>query len=179
MHKMLILLCLAVLTGCAGVAPVPGGTKTINSSYYNSETDFKARVMQLQPGMGEGHVLRVLGLGRDDLQQLNRNEILTALYGANTMQMMTSLSERQQTDAFMQSLYGYRLEYKDVKKQHGFVNPFRIRTEEQGFEYTVNLIFKDGLLLQRPDLSGGVVHDTSSSTFFDYLNPGSILGRVP
>lgn len=167
------------LAGCAGVAPVPGGTDSVNASYYASQDDFKARVAQLQPGMGEAHVLYLLGRNRDELRQLNRNEILSALYGANTMQMLDSVREREETTAFMRSLYGYQLKYKDVEREHGFVNPLRIRTEEQGFDYTVNLIFKNGLLLEKPDLSGGVVHQRSSSTFFDYLNPGSIMGRIP
>ncbi|MBU6235895.1 MAG: hypothetical protein KGQ41_08620 [Alphaproteobacteria bacterium] len=167
------------LCACAGVAPVPGGTDAINPTYYASETDFKTRVGQLQAGMPEEHVLTVLGRGRDELKQLSRNEILTALYGSNTTQSLGAGVERERTIAFMQSLYGYQLRYKDVAKDHGFVNPFRIRTEEEGFDYTVNLIFKDGALLEKPDLSGGVVHERSSSTFFDYLNPGSIIGRVP
>jgi hypothetical protein len=167
------------LAGCAGIAPVPGGTDSVNSAYYSNEMDFKSRVGQLQPGMGESQVLYILGRTREEMRQLNRNEILSALYGANTMQMMNSVAAREETTVFMRSLYGYQLQYKDVSKDHGFVNPFRIRTEEEGFSYTVNLIFKNGLLLERPDLSGGVVHDTSSSTFFDYLNPGSLISRVP
>ncbi|NBX65768.1 MAG: hypothetical protein EBQ96_02100 [Proteobacteria bacterium] len=167
------------LAGCAGVAPVPGGSDSVNASYYPSPDDFKAKVGQLQPGMGEGHVLMLLGRRPEELRQLNRNEILSALYGANTMQVMDSISEREETTAFMRQLYGYQLKYRDVEREHGFVNPLRIRTEEDGFDYTVNLIFKNGLLLEKPDLSGGVVHERSSSTFFDYLNPGSLMGRIP
>lgn len=167
------------LAGCAGYAPVPGGSDSVNASYYSSQNDFKARVAQLQPGMGEAHVFYLLGRNREELRQLNRNEILSALYGANTMQVMDSITEREETTAFMRSLYGYQLKYRDVEREHGFVNPLRIRTEEAGFDYTVNLIFKNGMLLEKPDLSGGVVQERSSSTFFDYLNPGSLIGRIP
>lgn len=165
--------------GCAGVAPVPGGTDSINADFYASDTDFKSRVGRLQAGMPQDLVFNILGRRSDELRQLSRNEILTALYGSNTTQNMGSGPERDRLYAFMQSLYGYQLRYKDVAKDHGFVNPFRIRTEEQGYDYSVSLIFRNGYLLERPDLSGGLVHERSSSTFFDYLNPGAIMGRVP
>lgn len=167
------------LAGCAGIAPVPGGTDSVNAKYYTSEDDFKSRVAQLQVGMQETHALYLLGRQPSELRQLNRDEILTALYGRNTTQNLGNGAERAQNVAFINSLYGYRLQFRDVSKGHGFVNPFRIRTEKDGFDYTVNLLFKDGVLLVRPDLSGGVVRDTSSATFFDYLNPGTLMGRLP
>ena len=164
------------LGGCAGIAPVPGGTDSINDKYYMSEGDFKSRVGQLQTGMQEDHVLYLLGRSLNDLHQLSRDEILTALYGRNTTQNLGIGAERAQNVAFINSLYGYQLQYRDISKAHGFVNPFRIRTEKDGFDYAVNLVFRDGLLLVRPDLSGGVVHNTTSATLFDHMSPSMILG---
>lgn len=171
----LMAICLA---GCAGVAPMPGGNETINAAYYESAIDFRTRAEQLQPGMGESQVLSILGRTRNDLTQLGRDEIVTALYGGSAMQLLDTAREREETRAFLQSLYGYRLEYKDVNKHHGLVSLIRMRTQEEGFRYTVNLIFQNGQLLEKPVVAGGVVNDSESRTLFDYINPGTVVSAA-
>lgn len=169
------MLALILLTACAGSAPVPGGTEAVNASYYSSQDDFKTRVNRLQAGMPEDLVFNILGRTSNDLVRLSRNEIVVALYGANSMQLMNGYQEREDNRAYLQSLYGYRLTFKDVKKKHGFASLIRIRTEEDGFSYGVNLVFQAGILLEKPVLEGGLVHQTESRTFFDYLSPATVV----
>jgi hypothetical protein len=169
---------LLLVAGCANVAPVPGGGETVNSAYYQSDDDFKTRVGQLLPGMGESEVLSVLGRTRNDLTTLTRDEIVKVLYGGNSMQMLDSSKEREEARNYLESLYGYHLEYKDVSTHHGFDSPIRIRTTKQGFDYKIDMVFKNGVLMEKPILAGGAVNDSESRTFFDYINPGSLLSRA-
>lgn len=175
MARWLILVMVVMLGACAGKAPVPGGTETVNAGYYNTQDDFKARVGKLQAGMPEDLVMNILDRKAEDFIRLSRNEVVVALYGANSMQMMNSFQEREANRQFLQSLYGYKLHYRDVKKNHGFASLIRLRTEEAGFSYTVNLIFQNGILLEKPVIEGGAVHETESRTFFDYLSPGTVM----
>src|SRR4051812_17135061 len=107
MAKWLSMLLVLMLAGCAGSAPVPGGTETVNAAYFPSQDDFKSRVSRVQAGMPEGLVFSILGCQPDDLKRLGRNEIVVALYGANSMQMMNGYQEREDTRAYLESLYGY------------------------------------------------------------------------
>lgn len=173
-----LLLAVLLVAGCANVAPVPGGGQTINSAYFQSDDDFKSRVLQLQPGMGESQVLQILGRSRADLTALSRDEVVRALYGSNSMQTFATPQEREMARAYLQSLYGYHLEYKNLKKDHGFASPIRLRTSTSGYYYKLDMVFQNGRLLERPVLAGGMVNDTESRTFFDYLNPGNVLSRM-
>jgi hypothetical protein len=164
------------LASCAGVAPVPGGSETVNSAYYQSADDFKTRVNTLQAGMSEDLVMDILGRQPADMQRLTRNEVVLALYGPNTMQVLDSRTERDETHKFLKSLYGYKLEYKDVDKHLGLSSLIRMSTEESGFGYAVYLIFQNGKLVEKPEVTGGVINETTSKTLFEYISPGSLLG---
>lgn len=166
------------VSACAGVAPMPGGSETVNAAYYSTANDFKDKVAQLQAGMPESLVLGILGRSADDMTRLSRYDLVTALYGPNTMHMLDTAQELEQTHVYLQSLYGYKLEYRDVKKSLGFESPIRVRTEEKGFSYSVNLIFQNGTLIEKPAITGGVVNESTSKTFFDYFNPGTVLDRA-
>ncbi len=158
--------------------PVPGGSDSINGSAFSSAGDFRARVDQLQPGMGESQVFANLGRNREDMTRLGRDEIVRVLYGGSAMQLLDNASEREDTRAFLGSLYGYRMSFRNTKKEHGFSSPIRVKTQESGYDYTVNLIFQNGILFEKPILAGGMVNDSSSRTLFDYLNPGIIVDQV-
>jgi hypothetical protein len=165
------------LAGCAGHAPVPGGDDRVNSDFYDSPDDFLRRVRSLHPGMTHAQVFATLGHNPAEMNKLSRAEITGALYGSSSAQFDGTLAEQEQARRFLQSLYGYRLVYADVEREHGFSSPIRIRTEEGGFKYTVLLIFQNGILFDQPILSGGVVNDSSSRTLFDVLNPLGMINK--
>lgn len=172
--------CLAVLlagllAACAGHAPVPGGNDDLNSKFYSSPADFQHRVNQLRPGMSHGQVFALLGRHAGEMTKLSRAEIMGALYGSQNAQFDGSYHEQERARAFLQTLYGYRLEYAKIDREHGFSSPIRVRTEKHGYRYTLLLVFQNGRLFDQPILSGGVVTDASSKTIFDYLNPFSIV----
>ena len=166
------------LAGCAGVAPVPGGSESSNVSSYKTADDFKTKVSSLQPGMPEPLVLNILGRTPSEMTMLSRAEIVTALYGGSALQMLDTAQEREQTRGFLQGLSGYHFVYRDVDKSHGLVSPIRISTKEEGFEYRLDLIFQNGTLLEKPVLAGGKVTSTSSRTLFDYINPGTLVAQA-
>jgi len=133
---------LMFLAGCADIAPVPGGTDSINISFYGTKEELLARLTGLVPGTPEKE--------EDDT---SREDVLHALYG-------------------------YRLNYKNVKRRHGFSSPIRVRTDEKGFSYAVTLIFYEGWLFEKPIVTGGVINESSSATIFDFLNLGTVVDRT-
>lgn len=164
--------------GCAGYLPLPGGGDDINRSFFTTQDDLLKRLNDIHSSMTEEEVFSALGHGEDELTRLERNQIVTALYGSSSVEFRDGMPEHEDSSRFLQSLYGYRLYYQILKRQHGFTSPIRIRTDEAGFDYAVTLIFRGGVLYERPILTGGVVNRSSSRTIFDYINPGTIMGRV-
>ena len=177
LRLLVLVLVSAALAGCAGMLPVPGGDDQQNKALYKSENELKSRVAQLGPGMGKAMVFSILGREERDFIRLDRPAITTALYGGSGAGFSGTLEQQEQARQFLQSLEGYKLTYKFVDKDHGFTSPIRVRTEERGYNYTLTLIFQNGILFDQPSLSGGKVDESSSRTFFDYLSPGLLLDR--
>lgn len=166
-----------ILSGCADHFPVPGGTSIVNGACFSSVPEMQARLISLKPGMQESEVFANLCKKRESMSQLERREIRTALLGGADVLFAPN---GMQTDAeIIDSLYGYKLSYRSVKKKIGFTSPIRIRTDEIGYDYTVTLIFQDGRLFERPILTGGAVNNASSGTLFDALTPGTLISRIP
>lgn len=157
--------------------PVPGGSDDINKTCFTSVADMQARILNMNPGELESQVFADLCIKRESITRLERRDIRTSLLGGPDVLFAPKDGE---TDAeIIQSLYGYSLNYKQVKSVHGFVNPIRIRTDQTGFNYTITLIFQGGKLYVKPILTGGPVKDVSSGTLFDFITPGTIISRVP
>ena len=170
-----VLAALVLLPGCAGWAPVPGGDDKVNSGFYSGSQDFLGRVNRLRPGMKQGEVFAILGRNAGEMTKLSRAQINAALYGGSSARFDGSLADQEMARKFLQSLYGYSLDYAEVEREHGFSSPIRVRTEEEGFKYNVLLVFQSGRLFDKPILSGGAVDDSSSKTLFDFLNPYSLF----
>ncbi len=172
--------CVALMNicGCAGVLPVPGGNETVNESFYETKEDLLSRLQNITPGMTEPQVFTALNRTEQDFQRLTRQEVVTALLGTSNVEFKDGAEEQNYNQNLLQSLYGYRLSYQIVKRKHGFSSPIRIETDEEGFDYIITLVFRDGILFEKPILSGGIVNASSSKTFFDYLNPGTVLDRT-
>jgi hypothetical protein len=171
------LACLLMLPSCAQYAPVPGGSDAENSSFYKSDEALKKTVDELEVGMTEKDVFEKLGHDRDSMPRMSREEIVAALYGGSNADFNGTLRDQELARSFLNSLDGYRLVYSNVKRNHGFSSPIRIRTMEKGYEYTANLVFQHGLLFEKPVLSGGPVNKNSSKTLFDYMNPLAIVSK--
>jgi hypothetical protein len=165
---------LLFLAACADQAPVPGGTDAINPSFYRTKEDFLSRLDGISPGMPEKEVMAKLGRKEGELTRLKRDDIMTSLLGSNIVTFENDATREN----ILHELYGYRLNYKSVKRQHGFTSLIRVRTDEKGFDYTVALIFYQGLLFEKPLVTGGIINGSSSKTFFDFLSPGIVVDRV-
>ena len=177
MRVIFMVLVLGGLSGCAWGLPVPGGDDKINEGFYSSEQELKDIAVQLRPGMTEQQVFMILGRTNDQLLRMDKDEIVSTLYGGGNAAFQGTLQEREYARQWLETLYGYKLHFKVVKSKHGFSSPIRLKTREEGFSYTLKLIFWQGRLFDRPILAGGPVEETSSSTIFDYLNPLSWIGR--
>jgi hypothetical protein len=161
------------LGACAGRMPVPGGSDSVNQTCFTSVTDMQARVAQMSPGMPEGAVLAGLCRKKESMSRLDRREIRIALLGGTDVLFSEADAE---TDAqIIRSLYGYKFAYTSLNRRHGFKSPIRIQTDETGYDYTITLIFRDGVLFEKPILSGGLVNKVSSGTIFDFITPGTIV----
>jgi hypothetical protein len=170
------------LTGCSGYLPVPGGNETTNQEFYETDDDLFLALNKLQPGMSEAQVFTVLDRKKEDFIKLDRYEILDVLYGGSDTELQQGVSEQNQQNHLLQSLYGYRFSFKKIETEHGLSSPIRMKTDEDGYNYTVSLIFRngyyeEGFLFEKPVIAGGKVHNSYSSTIFDYLNPGIVLDR--
>jgi hypothetical protein len=180
-HHLKIFACLLAvalsLSACADHMPVPGGTADVNQTCFSSIADMQARTLSMQPGMKENQVFARLCQKRESMTRLERREIRTALLGGPDV--LFASADGKSDSQIIESLYGYSLSYKNVKSQHGFTSPIRIRTNETGYNYTVTLIFQEGKLYAKPILTGGIVNNVTSGTLFDYITPGTFVSRAP
>lgn len=174
--------CLAMVIlcaqGCAGSAPVPGGTTAVNQPYFNSGNDLKTRVEKLSPGMSEEEALKTLGVKKAQMTLLDRIGIRKALFGGENSPLPGTPEEQMEIYTIIQESIGYKLDYKDTYRKHGLSSPIRLQTDEKGVSYSVTMVFHDGMLLEKPVLSGGPINDTDSTTIFDFLNPGTAIGFI-
>lgn len=172
--SLVVLAMLLALSGCAGA--LPGGSDSINKSYYDSNADLESWVNSLEVGMSREETFARLGRVEKDFRRLARNEIVGVLFGGEDAGIPVHFYTDENILSYLDSLEGYRIEYKTVKRRHGFTSVIRVQTDAKGFDYRLNLIFKDGKLYQKPFLTGGQVNTTSSKTIFDYMTPGLIIG---
>lgn len=162
------------LGACAGKMAVPGGTEDINQTCFTSVADMQARVAQMTPGMPEGAALAEVCRKKESLTRLDRREIRIALLGGPDV--LFTGTGMESDSQIISSLYGYKFPYTNLSKKHGFKSPIRIQTDETGYDYTITLIFRDGVLFEKPILSGGIVNKITSGTLFDFITPGTIVG---
>lgn len=163
-----------ITSGCAGIAPVPGGKDTVNTEKYETREDLFENVRSIKTGMPEGQVLNLLNTEADDLYILSRSEILIDLYGTDNIRLDPAQSEKLRKDR----LYGYRLIYRNVSREMGLNNPISMRTNKQGYQYTVSFIFKNGILFEDPIIAGGEVNESKSSTVFDMISPSRVVNSA-
>lgn len=176
-HNILLLGAVIMLGGCAGIVALPGGKDTINHSFYENDKDLKSRIVNLEEGMSTEDVFVALDRNPEDFIILTRQEIVSTLYGGEQM-AATQAAHSSYDRKALQSLDGYKLLFKKVKRKHGVSSPIAMRTNETGYSYTATFIFKDGILYEKPILAGGVVDTTSTKTLFDYLSPGTFMGQA-
>jgi len=159
---------------------LPGGSEADNDSFYDSVKELQGWVNDLKPGMKKGEVFARLGRRQEEFERLTRSDIVGVLFGGKDAGIPTGFTPPggENIARFLNSLEGYRMVYKKVKRKHGFTSPIRVQTDEKGYSYEISLIFKDGRLYEKPFLTGGIVNGVSSKTLFDYLNPGLIMNAT-
>lgn len=168
-------LCLG-MSGCAGT--LPGGTDTVNENLFDDTKLLEQWVESLEPGMSKGEAFARLGRLERDFTRLDRSQIIGVIFGGEDAGIPTHFNSNEDILVYLQSLEGYRLHFRRVKRKHGIASPIRLQTNENGFDYNLSLIFKNGVLYQKPFMAGGVVNDIETQTIFDYLNPGSLFDRA-
>lgn len=165
-----------VTSGCAGT--LPGGTETVNEQFLDDGQKLKQWVDSLEPGMTKGETFARLGRLETDFLRLNRSEVIGVIFGGEDAGIPLHFRTDEDIMAFLESVEGFRLNYRRVKRKHGIASLIRLQTDEKGFDYSLSLVFKDNRLYQKPFLAGGIVNDTKTQTIFDYLNPGSLFDRA-
>lgn len=164
------------LAGCAG--SLPGGTETVNENLFDDTRMLQEWVESLEPGMSKGEVFARLGRLERDFTRLDRSQIIGVIFGGEDAGIPTHFRTDEEILSYLESMEGYRLQFRRVKRKHGLASPIRLQTNENGFDYKLSLIFKNGALYQKPFVSGGLVNDIETQTIFDYLNPGSVIDRA-
>ena len=176
--SLLVISSLFMLSGCAGIMPLPGGKDTINHAFYKTDIDLKSRIASLEEGMPRDEVFAFLERHEDDFILLSREEIVTNLYGGQPIAGVQSVSSPIYSRETLQALTGYKLMFKKVKRKHGVSSPIAMRTNETGYSYTAIFIFKNDELYEKPVLSGGAVDTSSTKTLFDYISPRTIMSQA-
>ena len=164
------------LSACAGT--LPGGTDTVNENLFDDTKMLQQWVDSLKPGMSKGEVFARLGRLERDFTRLDRSQIIGVIFGGEDAGIPTHFQTNEDILTYLESLEGYRLKFRRVKRKHGIASPIRLQTNENGFDYQLSLVFKNGVLYQKPFMAGGVVNDIETQTIFDYLNPGSLFDRA-
>lgn len=85
---------------------MPGGSDTINRSFYTTKENLHEVISTLHAGMTEDEAFKALGHDKNELLQLERDQIITALYGSSTVEFQDGFPDYQDSRAFLQSLYG-------------------------------------------------------------------------
>lgn len=171
------LLCLLLL-GCASFLPVPGGSSASNFNFYKSGSELKSLLSEVSEGMPEQEIFLRLKHKKEDFTELTSSEIIQAVFGGENVPLPDNFKNGLSTFEFVQSLKGYRLVFKKVKRKHGFYSPIGIQTDQKGFDYCLILIFQNGKLFGKPILTGGIVNDTNRTNIFDYFNIGLLLRPI-
>ena len=172
---ILVILPAFVLSGCAGVLPMPGSSESINRDFYENDVSMKERVLSLREGMTVSEAFAHLGRKESDFIMLDRTQIVAVLYGGQQLEFVQNVSYPMQERNFLRGLSGYNLAFKKVKRKHGLSSPISLKTKKMGYSYETNLIFKDGYLFEKPILSGGAVDVISKKTVFDYMTPATVM----
>lgn len=173
---LIFVMCFLFLGACAGT--LPGSTDATHKEFFQSEETLKKWIDELEIGMSEAEAFARLGRLKTDFEQLSRGEIVDILFGGRNAGVPPSFQPNENLKDFLDSLAGYRLTIKSVIRKHGFTSPIRVQTDSTGYDYTLNLVFKDGQLFEKPVLVGGKVSSKSSSTLFDFLTPGLAIDVV-
>lgn len=131
--------------------------ETTNSGAFNGSGDLEARLDTIEVGMSKDDVFNALGLPEQNMQRLNRSEIKAALYGSPDQELEGT---EEQVRQFFSDIDGYSFRYRDIDKDRSLTASFKVKTESEGTDIRVSLIFKQDKLYDKPDLSGGMVNDT-------------------
>ena len=159
----------AVLTsGCASVNGFHSGGESTNVSMFNGVSDLEQRVASLKLGMSRAEVFTVLGVNVKSVRKLTRQEVTSTLYAGTRPEISGGLEEMEKARAFFNSLDGYSIRYRDVDEQTSF-SFTRVNKTSKGMDVAVALIFKDGKLYDKPEISGGPVNQKSSTTYLKML----------
>ena len=103
---ILVVLPAFLLSGCAGVLPMPGSSESINRDFYENDVSMKERVLSLREGMRINEVFAHLGRVESDFIMLDRTQIVAVLYGGQQLEfclLYTSPSPRDQRGSRMPS----------------------------------------------------------------------------
>jgi hypothetical protein len=145
----------ALLT--TGACTVIDSRETTNSGAFNGSGDLETRLNTIQVGMSKDEVFSAIGLPEQRMQRLNRAEIKVALYGSPDQELEGT---EEQVRQFFSDIEGYSFRYRDIDKDRSLTASFKVKTESEGTDMRVSLVFKSGKLYDRPDITGGVVNDT-------------------
>ena len=176
LNLVLLIVCTISLSACADKLMVPGGDRQVNEHIFENKQDLMNRVGATQAGMSQPLVFSNFNVEEKDLIKISREEIMQSLFGDNRVPM-----SEIGTDSpvilrnFLRELYGYKLRYQNLERKHGIKDVIRYRTKEEGFDYEVTFIFHDGVLFEKPILTGGAVKNASSITIFDGIRYGTFI----
>ena len=122
------------IAGLLGAGPselvfTAGGSEADNDSFYDSVKELQGWVNDLKPGMKKGEVFARLGRRQEEFERLTRSDIVGVLFGGKDAGIPTGFTPPggENIARFLNSLEGYRMVYKKVKRKHGFTSPIRVR----------------------------------------------------
>ncbi len=144
------------LAACSGI---PTKENFENTDLFKNQADIMQRSEQLHLGLEKKEVFRILGIDPEDLSRISKSEIQNALYGESILTGNKDDLERARD--FFKDIEGYKIKYTELKSRAS-LSFSRIHTTTKGTDMSLTIIFKSGVLLEPPMITGGNIDNKRS-----------------
>ncbi len=145
-RRTLLVLPVALLSGCAAF-PVTVSQTKINTKIYRNTEDFLERIRQLHLGMPSEEALHVMGVTKETTMQLMSQEDIRAYEFAQISPR--TIRDAEESSIALQSYSGLLIQYADTDDKGWLSPPFHYWVHQMGFTLTAVLVFRDHRLYSR------------------------------
>lgn len=173
LFNFIALVTLIAVSACSSVKSPEMTQKegSLHHDKFDTKEALLDRVKSIKKSMKKDEVYELLDITEGDFRMLSRNEILLAMYGTDEVEFTKGLD-------FIRQLDGFSLDFRSIEKKTGLSSPVSMRTKQEGYEYTLVLVFKGDTLYERPIIYGGDVYDSKTNSLLKFLSPSRLVSAA-